>query len=470
MMLSTTVAAEETVPASPGLVYVIPIKGEIERGLLYVIRRGVTEALDRKADAIVFDIDTPGGRVDAAEEILNIIENVDVRTYAFVNRNAISAGAIISFGTDEIWMAPGSKIGDALPIMISPTGTPAEMPEGIEEKAVSYVSGIIRSAAQRKGHDPQLAEKMVRREIEYKIGDEIIGPAKQLLTLTNVEAERMVGTKGERRRLLSRGTVPDLNGLLKEIGFEGAKVVPLQVTMAENLARFIERLSILLLAGGLLCLYIEFKTPGFGLPGICGILLLAIWFWGHHIAGLAGMGEIVLFALGLLLLVVEIVFIPGFGSIGVLGFFLMIVAMAMAMVQHYPGGPWQPPVLEVQDSVFNLGTSILVSGILMYFIARYLPDTPLFQHITLQKQLKPDAGYTAAPQDSALVGRQGHAVTPLHPGGIAEFGDQRLNVMARGQFLDAGTPIVIAEVHGNRIVVDSVTGAALGPAAQERKV
>jgi len=441
------------------VVYVIPIKGMIERGLQYVVRRGVNQAIANNASAIIFDMDTPGGRLDAAEEILKIIANANIRTYTFVNPNAISAGAIISFGTDEIWMAPGSKIGDAMPIMMSPFGTPAEMPEGIEEKAVSYVAALIRTTAERKGHDPRLAEKMVRREIEYKIGDEVISPSNQLLTLTNLEAERIVGTNdNDLRPLLSRGTVNDIDSLLKTIGLADAKLVTFEVSFAETIARYIELLSIFFLAGGLLCLYIEFKTPGFGLPGICGILLLAIWFWGHHIAGLAGLGEIIIFLTGIIMIIIEIFFIPGFGFVGVGGFILILLSLIMAMVEHYPGGTWAPPANQIQNAITQLGISLLLVGSGIYFLARFLPQTSFFKHVMLEKQLTDNEGYTAhSPDKQSLIGLKGTAVTPLRPGGIGEFeGGKRLDVLSRSDFIASGESIIIAEIQGSRIIVERV--------------
>lgn len=187
------------------LVYVIPIRGEIEPALLYVIRRGVAEATADDAKAVIFVMDTPGGRIDAATDIIKTIGELKIPTYTFVERHAFSAGALISFGTDHIYMAPGSVIGDAMPIMVSPTGDVKDMPEALQEKTVSAVAAMARSTAEQKGHDPKLAEKMVRRGIEYRIGDEIISPTNQLLTLTNLEAERLVGSGDDEHRLLSEG-------------------------------------------------------------------------------------------------------------------------------------------------------------------------------------------------------------------------------------------------------------------------
>jgi len=454
---------QSTAASSQDPTYVVPIKGMIERGLVYVVRRAVAQAKTDGAGAIVLDMDTPGGRLDATEEIINTITDVDATTYTFVNPNAISAGAITAFATDHIYMAPGGRIGDAMPIMMSPLpmGGPQEMPEGLKEKAVSPTVALIRSAAQRKGHDPKLAEAMVRPEVEYKAGDKLICPSGQLLTLTARDAAQPVGE--DKRPLLSRGIVKNMDELLEAIGRSRNPVVYIAVRPEERIARFIEGFPVsgLLLALGLLCLYIEFKTPGFGVPGIAGIVLLSVWFWGHHIAGLAGVVEIVVFVLGVVLLFVELFITPGFGALGVSGITLMATSLLMAMVEHYPGTPWfRLPKLHIQDSIENLGLALILTFAAGAALARFLPRTSVFHKLMLAASVGANDGYTASQKENEdLVGLRGVAAGPLHPAGIGMFGDRRLNVVARGSFIDSGAQIIVAEVHGNRIVVEAPTAS-----------
>lgn len=457
-LAGTAMARSIELPATSahaGTVYVIPIDDVIDDALVYVIRRGLNEAEDQHADAIIFQFDTPGGRLDSAEAILGMLRDLKVPTYSLVDPNAISAGAIIAMGTDHIFMTPGSKIGDAMPIMLSFLGEVQPMPESIEEKQVSYVAAMIRAAAQHKGHDPQLAEAMVRRDTEYKIGDEVISKKGRLLTLTNKDAERRVGP--DQHPLLSEGTVDDLDALLVRIGHDKSRYIELTVSTAEEIARFIESFSVIILGLGLLGLYIEFKTPGFGLPGILGIALLAIWFWGYHIAGLAGMEEIALFALGLVLLLVEIFFVPGFGLLGIGGAALMVAAILMAMVEHDPGGSWIPDLPQFRVPVMNLSLAIIVSAVGLWVAGRFLPRTPALRGLVLESAASRHAGFRASADTSALVGRRGTAQTALRPAGWAQFGDQRLSVVTRGDFIPAGAEIVVAETHGNRIIVNRCT-------------
>jgi len=458
-------AAPSAALSSGGVVYVIPINGMIERALVYAIRRGVNEAVQNGAQAIIFDMNTPGGRLDATMDIVNIISSIKVKTYTFVNPHAFSAGAIIAMGTDHIYMTPGGLIGDSMPVAMSPVpgeGTQA-IPGDLKEKAVSPTAALMRSAAQRKGHDPKLAEAMVRSEIGFSIDGKIICPTNQLLTMTADEAGQMVGEEGKQRHLLSEGTVADLPELLVKIGHSNARVETITISSAEQVARIIDGdpWSSILLALGLLALYLEFKTPGVILPGIVGVILLAIWFWGHNIAGLAGMGDMLLFIIGAILVFVEVIFLPTMGILGVVGVGCMAVALFMSMMGHLP--EWTPPELRmgrINETLKNFGMAFLITGVLAAIAARFLPKTQLFGHLMLHTSVSKEDGYQAASAAEAnkLIGLRGKAETFLRPAGIGVFGEKHLDVVTRdGQFLPQNTSIVIAEAHGNRIVVEAVS-------------
>lgn len=437
-----------------GVVYIIPIRGMIEPALLYVIRRGLDEAHAVNARAVVFVMDTPGGTLEAASEIVRTIQQISTPTYTFVEKHAISAGAIIALATDHIYMAPGSVIGDAMPIMMSPFGQVQEMSEDMREKIVSAVAALVRAAAQQSGHREDVAEKMVRRDMELKIGDEVISPAGRLLTLTNQEAERPVGENGD--PLLSAGTVENLDVLLKRIGLENAKRKELHVTAVERVARWIAAAAPLFLIIGLLGIYIEVRTPGFGLPGTIGIVCLAIFFWGHHIAGLAGMEEILLFVLGAVLLLVEILFIPGFGMIGVTGIILMLASLASAMVRRAPSGPWIPAWVDWQWPLVKLSLALIGTGILAALVGPLLPKTSLFNRLILFKATKRTEGFAAAADRTSLVGMQGTALSALRPSGTALFGDRKYDVVTSGDFVEPGRTVRVVETHGSRIIVEEV--------------
>ncbi|HOE00226.1 MAG TPA: NfeD family protein [Kiritimatiellia bacterium] len=445
--------APAATPPANAPVYVIPVHGQIEGALLYVLRRGLAEATAQQAAAVILTMDTPGGTLAAASDIVRTIQASPIPVYTYVEKDAFSAGAIIALATKKIYMAPGSVIGDALPIMMSPFGGVQEMSGGIEEKAVSAVSALIRAAAQDAGHDPELAEKMVRRENEFKIGDEVICPAGRLLTLTADEAAKP-GRDG--RSLLSAGTAPTLADVLAQLELTGHPQVAMQITAAEKVARLIAAAAPILMILGFLGIYIEIKTPGFGLPGILGAICLALFFWGHHIAGLAGMEDLVIFIAGCVLVLVEIFLIPGFGFTGVLGLALIFISLLGAMVRLAPGGPWLPAWPDVQIPLVKLLGSIVGAGAGALLLGRFLPRSPLFGKLTLGAATSAAEGYTAAPDTSALVGQTGVTLNLLRPAGTARFGDDRLDVTTSGEFIPAGTPVQIVEARGSRIVVQKI--------------
>ncbi|MDA0991445.1 MAG: hypothetical protein O3A51_11925 [Verrucomicrobia bacterium] len=463
VMTCLPVHAEESAPVGP--VYVIPIKGMIERGLLYAFRRGMKEAERHNASALVLDMDTPGGQLQAAEEIVLLLLNAPMKTYTYVNPRAISAGAIIAMATDEIYMRPDGLIGDAMPIMMSPLpgGGAQEPSEGIREKIMSPTIALVRSAAQAKGHDEKVGEAMIRPEFEYIIGDTVISKEGELLTLTSAEAARTFGD--DQKPLISLGTIDSLDEFLATLDHRGGEPVVVTITPAERIARVIDGFpfSSILLALGLLGVYIEFKTPGFGLPGIAGMLLLALWFWGHHIAGLAGYSELLLFTVGVFLIGLELFVIPGFGLTGIFGIGMLVTAVIMSMTQSAPVAPedFKPTFVAIhtQGAIIEFGLAMLGSVLGVVLLAKVLPKTSLFQRLVLAETISARAGdqQTSQPVDTSLVGAMGMTATPLHPAGIGQIGDRRYNVVSRGEYIEVRTTFRVAAVQGNRIVVEAAT-------------
>lgn len=440
----------QTTNAAP-VVYIIPIKNMIEPALLYVVRRGVDEAVRNDAKAIIFDMSTPGGRIDATQGIISVITKTDIPTYTFVQTEAYSAGAIIAMATKHIYMAPGSVIGAASPLMMSPVGGVQQLPDEVQEKMTSAVAGMVRAAAEQGGHDPELAEAMVRADIEYTANGKVISEKGRLLTLTNEEAAQLIGEDG--KPLLSEGTVDDIDALLDAIGFENADKRVLKVTAAEHLARLIAGIAPILMIIGLGGLWMEMKTPGFGIFGITGIVCLLLFFFGHHIAGLAGLEDVVLFVIGVALLAIEVFVTPGFGVLGFSGLLLIFISFISAMSEHMPG-KWRP----ISFSPETIGMPLLkvtlafVGSIVLVAIAgRFVPQTRLFHTLSLG---------TVSPEpeeEENLVGQEGIAHSDLRPSGTAYFGDRKIDVVTYGDYIPRQAHIRIVEVHGNRIVVEDIS-------------
>ncbi len=429
------------------LVYVIPIKEMIEPALLYVVRRGVDEAARKKADAIIIEMDTPGGRVDSALAIVSTLGKSKVPVYTFVEREAISAGGLIALSTPVIYMSPGSVIGDITPISLGLTGV-QELPAAEKEKMTSYVAAHVRSAAEQGGYDPKLAEAMVRADIEYKDGETIISPEGKVLTMTNTEAEQLVGE--EKKPLLSKGTVSNIEEMLSKIGLENAEQKTIETTGLEKIARFVAGLAQILLLVGLGGLWLEFKTPGFGLFGILGISCLLLFFFGHHIAGLSGMEDILIFSLGIALLAIEIFVTPGFGLMGISGLILIFLALINAMIEHMPG-EWTPASYSAETlakPLMNVTLAFAGSVVLVLIAGKFLPQTKMFRGIAL------DAVLPDIEEETDLIGLEGVSHSDLRPSGTAYFEGRKIDVVTQGDFIPRQTEVRIIEVHGNRIVVE----------------
>lgn len=433
------------------LVYIVPIKDMIEPALVYVVRRGVDDAVRKNADAIIFEMDTPGGAVNAAKEIIDIIGKTEIPTYTFIEQDAYSAGAIIAMATPNIYMAPGSVIGAATPMMMSPMGGVQDMPDEVQEKMTSAVAAMVRAAAEQGGYDPELAEAMVRADMEYSVNGTVISKEGRLLTLTNKEAEQLVGEN--QTPLLSKGTVKDIDELLEKMELSGAEKRILKVTAAEKLARLIASIAPILMMIGLGGLWLEFKTPGIGIFGIAGAACLLLFFFGHHIAGLSGYEDLVLFILGVGLLAVELFITPGFGIMGFSGLLLMLVSFVSAMSERMPGS-WRP--VDFSPETFSVPLlKVMIAFIGTFFIAvlagKLLPETKALRSLTLQ-DVVPDPE-----EDSTLLGLQGTAHSDLRPGGTAYIDGRKIDVVTRGDFIPRQTGIQVVEVHGNRIVVERIS-------------
>jgi len=389
----------------------------------------------------------------------------EIPVYTFVNTDALSAGAILSLATDHIYMHPAATIGSAMPIMVNPLPVGdkvAQLPPDVQEKILSSVRALVRSYAQRKGHSSDVAEAMVDRAREVKIGDEIVCREGDLLNLTAMEAARVIPPGA--KPVLAAGVANDLDEVLEAAGLAGSTIVRFEVEPAEKVARFVVALGPIFLALGVLGLFIEFKTPGFGVPGIFGLALIAVFFLGHNIAGLAGAEEVVLVVIGLALLMLEIFVIPGFGVAGISGIVLISIGTVMAMMPHLPNitplpgsdGIDVPGLLEfLAIALTKFVVGILVAVVGGWLLSLWLPKTKTYSKIVLTTSLDQEGGYVSHDDLSAkLSGQTGVAATLLRPAGIAMFGSDRVDVVTTGELVKKGDAIKVVEVSGGRVVVE----------------
>jgi len=436
-------------------VFIVELREDISHNTMYLIRRAMNEAAAGKATAVVLDMETNGGRVDATEEIIKLLEHSPAKTYTFVNTKAFSAGAYIAAATDRIYMAPGSVIGAATPVLMTPGSSVQELPKSYQEKITSALRALMRATAQAKGHNPDVFEAMVDADLGLKIGDKEICPKGKLLTLTNEEAAREYGQPP--RPLLSAGTASSLPDVLEKIGLTKAQVVTVKPYGFEVLARWITVLSPLLILVGFVAIWVELKAPGLGVPAVVAATCFGVFFFGHFAAGLAGWEELALFVLGVVLLTLEIVVIPGFGAAGIGGILAIAAALLLAMVERWPGHTW-PTWDQWQVAVARFGFGLGGAVVLGALLARWLPKTSLFQRLELSATLSAAEGYTASRGAAkALLGATGVAETVLRPAGKARFGEQLVDVVTEGDFIAKGDRVRVAAVEGSRVVVTKWT-------------
>jgi len=411
-------------------VYRIPLTGVVEMGLSPFIQRSLREAEQAGAHAAILDIDTPGGRVDAAEQITDAIGDAGIPVYAYVNRRALSAGAMIALATERIYMRPASTLGAATPV----TG------EGVtaSEKIVSAMRSAFRSLAEARDLDPRVAEAMVDESISIP---GVVAEG-ELLTLSTEEAVR----------LGFAAAVTDWDDLLRAIGAPGATVVETQVNWAERVVRFLTHplVAPFLLSLGFLGLLIEVKTPAFGLAGLAGVTSLTLFFGSHFIIGLAGWEVAMLLGLGVILLLVELLVLPGFGLAGGLGLIAIVVSIFLSLVGRMPTGG------DVMIALNVLAASVLLVGFAGWQLIRRLPKDRRGQALLNREELTRELGYTSALRREDLVGIEGIAITDLRPSGTARIGTERIDVVSYGPWVTAGTPIRIVSSEGYRHVVEPV--------------
>jgi membrane-bound serine protease (ClpP class) len=412
-------------------VYRIAVTGTVENGLAPYVARSLREAEAAGAAAAYLDIDTQGGRVDAAERISDAVRRAQVPVYAFVNPRAFSAGALIAISAQEIYMRPGAVMGAATPV--DGEGQRAS------EKMVSAMRAEFRAVAEERGLDPRVAEAMVDESVE------IPGVVEKgrLLTLTSGEARKLGYARGE---------VADEAALLDAIGLSRARVVSTEPNWAEQVVRFLTNpiVSPLLLSLGLLGLVLEIKSGAFGLGGLVSVASLGLFFGSSFLLGLAGWEEVLLLGLGLIALAIEAFVLPGFGVAGVLGLAALAGAMVLALVGAAPTSG------DVAQALAILGASLVITAAVVYAWLRHIPNSDRWTGLFLRGGMAQSEGYISALPRGDLVGKEGVAVTDLRPAGAATIAGERVDVVTEGEFVAQGRAVRVVRSEGYRHVVRSV--------------
>jgi len=401
-------------------VYLVSIKGTIDLGLSSYVQRALEEAVLNKAKAIILEIDTFGGRVDAATQIRDKIMSLNIPSVAYIKNRAWSAGALIALSAEYILINEGASIG-------------AAEPRPADEKNISALRAEFTSTALSRGRSEDIAAAMVDKDIEIK---GIIEKDK-ILTLNAEQAIKLNFVDG---------SASSIEEVLNFLNLKDAKIVYIYPNWGENISRFVTNpvVSPLLLSIGFLGLIIEFWTLGWGIAGSIGIISLSLFFGGHIIVGLAGFETIILFVIGLILLLAEIFFIPGFGLAGIGG-----IAAILASIFLTFG--------NIVQATYSILIALGVSVIGFFLLIKYIPSTRTWRKFVLSTEQRKELGYTVGTKDlKRLTGKEGTAITPLRPSGIVEVNGKKLNALTRGEYVDSNSKIKIISVEGNKIVVEVV--------------
>lgn len=448
--------------AAEGEVHVIPISGEVSPSMAAFVERAVKET--QGASLVIFEMDTFGGRVDSALKIVDAITHMDVPTTAWVKTKAISAGALIALSADTLYMKAGTTIGDCAPITIGEDG-----PKMLGEKFQSPLRAKFRALARKNGYSEVLAESMVSEGLEvvsfedegktiymdrhdYDELAEKPAPVKtvvkegELLTMDDVEAKNLG---------FSKESLGSAESVSKALGFEGTIHGRVAPSWSEELAHWILTITPILMMIGLGALYTELKAPGFGVFGIIGVVALGLALFGHHLTGLATYAEILLIVIGFLLIIVEILILPGFGVAGVGGFLLVLVGLLLSLQDFTlpsPDMPWQMNQFKgnLMVVVVSFGASLLFAMAAVRWLIPAMGGRVSGPYL--------DADLGASKADSKEIsriamGERGVAISMLRPAGKAEFHGEPFDVVTRGDFIEPGTPVVVSEISSNRIVV-----------------
>ncbi len=450
-------------------VYVIPVSGDVEPGLAAYLERALKDASNDPDALIVVEMDTFGGRVDSAFKMVDSLLNIPKgKTIAFVSKKAISAGALIALACNELVMKHSTTIGDCAPIIISNEG-----PKIVGEKMQSPLRARFRSLAERNNYPAKLSESMVTAEMTvYQVeidGKALYMDSDDMDDMTDKEKEKITSkktivAKGELLTMtdieayelgFSKMSASDIGEMLSKMGIENREIIRIEKNWSEEFVRFISMISPLLMMIGLAALYTEMQSPGFGAPGIIGITCLALVFLSQYFVGLADYTELLVIALGIVLLGIEILVLPGFGIAGFAGILCITAGMVLAFqdfVIPNPEFPWEFDLL--MKNIVLVLCSFICAFITSMLIIRYVfpKISSVVEGPYLSATLK-ESHADSKESMSARVGDTGIVSTFLRPSGKAKIGKEKFDVITEGEFLEKGTPVEIMEISGNRIIV-----------------
>jgi len=442
--------------------FIIPVRDQIGPPILNILRRGMKQAIESEVDLIILDMDTPGGELGVTLEIMQeILDSVDYwegKVLTYVNKEAISAGAYIAIATQEIAFAPFSQIGAAEAV----SGGGGEIDPSMKRKVNSYLKAKIRNFAGSYKYRSLVMAAMMDANVSLIIEGETLKAADgtlikspgELLTLTGEEAVMKYGNPPQ--TLLGTGIFKDLEELLDQRwGKKNYQMIRMKINWAENAGLWLNGIAPLLLSIGLVLLFIEFKTPGFGVFGILGIGFILIFFGSKYVSGLAGQEELLLFLIGFCLVLVEVFLAPGLFLPALLGLALMFGSLIWAMVDIWPGQEidWSFALFRVP--LFELAQSFGLAFILGYLAVKIMGKTPIGKSMLLETSV----GNLKSNQPSLFIepNKVGVTVSELYPVGKVQIDGKTYEARSVIGKIEKGQRIKVLKHSGYELVVEEVT-------------
>ena len=446
-------------------VYHIPIEGTIDLGLPPFIERSIAEAEENNAKAIIFEVNTFGGRVDAATQIKDAILDSKVPTVAFINKRAISAGALISLSCEKVFMAGGATIGATTAVDMQ--GNKAS------EKVISYMREEMAATAEKRGRDKYIARGMVDEELEFpnKVMKEFINDGEVIdtiktkvyylvidgdtVTVDDIEGRKQgnlitLTTEQSLKYKIADASIENFEAVLDTLGFSNLVVNKTTENWSENFVRFLTNpvVASLLTTFGFLGILFELQSPGWGIPGSIGLICLILSLSASYIAELATMSDLLVVLMGMLFLMLEAFVFPGFGLAGVAGIVFILWGLYLLLLPDVPVGE---EVLSQASNGLIIGIIGGLVGLVLLF--RAMTKTKFWRDLTSPDIQKKEDGYVASFGWEKLVGEEALTETDLHPSGWINVGKERVFALSEGNFIDKNEKVVILSVDGNRVVV-----------------
>jgi membrane-bound serine protease (ClpP class) len=450
-------------------VYVIPVSGTVEPGMAAYVKRVLEDLKDKDDGIIVFKMDTFGGRVDAALDIVDAISNIPkMKTVSWVEKRAISAGALIALSSGKLFMKKNTIIGDCAPIIQSKEGM-----EMAGEKIQTVLRARFRALAKKNNYPVVLAESMV--SIDMEVYEVVLNGEKQFISkkayddLTDdekkkISSKKTIVAKGQLLTMddkeaaelgFSQKSLDKIEDLYPVLGITGPEVITIEESWSENLVRFLQPLLPMLMLIGIGAVYLEIKAPGFGIFGITGILCLGLVFFNQYLAGLADYTELLLLLIGILLLGVEVFVLPGFGVAGISALLFIAAGLVLSFqgfVLPDPALPWEGRLL-MTNLAQVLGTFLLAFILSLFTIRFILPQIskvikgPYLSATLSQSHVDSTGKQTVQPGD------EGRTLSTLRPSGKVMIGSKKIDAIARGEFIEPGQPVVVDRIESNRVIV-----------------